>query len=50
MKLFRRQTFHFKPEKKDELFSKLSEYTIKIVNERFSFIKENAKTLEENKV
>ena len=49
MKLFRRQTVQFKPDLKNEIFSNVTNYTIKFVNDRFNFIREHAKELEENK-
>ena len=50
MKLFRRETSYMKPSKKNQVLLNVSNYTVQLVNERFSFLRENTKELEEKKV
>lgn len=49
MKLFRRQTVQLEPTLKNEIFHNVSTYTIQFVNQRFSYLRDHAKDLEENK-
>jgi len=50
MKLFRRETAYLKQSKKNEVLLNVSNYTVQFVNERFTFLRNNAKELEDNKV